>query len=60
MKFGYLQDAQEKNSMLVSLAEKNSNSPRIIEETTCQLTELARNERGSAGAVSNRLRLNLG
>jgi hypothetical protein len=60
MKFGCLQGALEKNSVPIFVAEKNSNSPRIIEETTCRLTELIRNETVSAGAVSNRLRLNLG
>lgn len=60
MKFGYLHDSHEKNNLSVPLAEENSSSPKIVEAATWRLAEQTRMETGQAGAVSNRLRLNLG
>jgi len=60
MKFGYLRDMHEKHNLSVPLAEENSGSPKITEAATWRLAEQVRLETGLAGAVSNRLRLNLG
>ena len=60
MKFGYLQDMREKRDLSVTVAEKNLSSPKITGAVTCQLTEQVRMETGLRGAVSHRLRLNLG
>jgi hypothetical protein len=60
MKFGYLHDARKKHSLFVSVGEKNSSSPKIIEAVPCRLTERVQMEAVITGAVSQRLRLNLG
>ncbi|HVP16010.1 MAG TPA: hypothetical protein VMT42_01420 [candidate division Zixibacteria bacterium] len=60
MKFGYLRDAHEKHNLSVPVAEENSSSPKTAEAATWRLAEKVRMETGLAGAVSNRLRLNLG
>lgn len=60
MKFGYLRDTHEKHNLPVPVAEENSSSPKITEVATCRSAEQVRMETGLVGAVSNRLRLNLG
>jgi len=60
MKFGYLHDTHEKNNLSVPAAEENSSSPKIVETATWRLAEQIHRETGPTGAVSNRLRLNLG
>jgi hypothetical protein len=60
MKFGYLHNTGRKHNTSAFMAEKRSSSPRTIEATPCQLTEQIRMDAVEAGAVSQRLRLNLG
>lgn len=60
MKFGYLHDTRKKHDLSVSVGEKNSSSPKIIEAVPCRLTERVRMEAAITEAVSQRLRLNLG
>ena len=60
MKFRYLHSAGRKHDLPVFVAEIGSSSPRIIEGLSCPLIEQARKETVMAGAVSQRLRLNLG
>jgi hypothetical protein len=60
MKFRYLHSAGRKQDLPVFVAERGSGSPRIIEVPSCPLTEQVRKETVMAGAVSQRLRLNLG
>jgi hypothetical protein len=59
MKFRYLHSAG-KQDVPVFVAEIGSSSPRIIEAPSCPLTEQVHKETVMAGAVSQRLRLNLG
>lgn len=60
MKFRYSHSASRKHDLSVFMAEIGSNSPRIIEAPSCPLTEQVHKETVMAGAVSQRLRLNLG
>jgi hypothetical protein len=60
MKFGYLHDARRKHDLFVSVGEKNSSSLKIIEAVPYRLIEPTRMEAAITGAVSQRLRLNLG
>jgi hypothetical protein len=60
MKFGYSHSAGRKHDLPVFVAERGSSSPRIIDASSCPLTEQVRMETVVAGAVSQRLRLNLG
>jgi hypothetical protein len=60
MKFGYLHETHEKNNLSAPVAEKNSGSPKITEAATWRSAQQVRMETGLAGAVSHRLRLNLG
>jgi len=60
MKFGYLHNTGRKYNTSAFIAEKRSSSPETIEATLFQITERIRMDKVEAGAVSQRLRLNLG
>jgi hypothetical protein len=60
MKFRYLHSAGKKQDLPVFVAERSSSSPRIIEAPSCPSIEQVRKETVMTGAVSQRLRLNLG
>jgi len=60
MKSRYLHSAGRKHDLPVFMAEIGSSSPRIIEAPWCPLIEKVCKETVMAGAVSQRLRLNLG
>jgi hypothetical protein len=59
MKFGYSKNTGRKHNSPAFMAGNRSSSPKMIEATPCQLTERIRLEVAKAGAVSQRLRLNL-
>jgi len=60
MRYGYLRETREKHNLPSPVAEKLSSSPKITEAATWRLAEQVHMETGLTGAVSNRLRLNLG
>lgn len=60
MKFRYLHYARRKHDLPVFVTDRSSSSPRIVEVPSCPLAEQMRKETVMAGAVSQRLRLNLG
>jgi hypothetical protein len=60
VKFRYLHSAGEKRVLPVFMREIDSSSPRIVEVPSRQLIGQVRKETVMAGAVSQRLRLNLG